>query len=164
MEEKIVLDSKSFEALAVDNRVRILKSLKQRRKTLSEIAKEMDISVSGAKEHLQKLEQANLVEKKDDGHKWKYYELTKKGTGIVAPKELKVWILLGLSLIALVLSLMPLHNEVVNEKIAPTSSGMEKQDILDTDQTPLMPIITVISAITIALCLAILIGNRIWKR
>jgi DNA-binding transcriptional ArsR family regulator len=105
-EEKIVLDSRSFEALAVESRVRILKSLRERRKTLSELAEGMKMSVSGTKEHLQVLEEAGLVRKMDDGHKWKYYELTKKGSEIVAPKELRVWILLSISTIALVMSVM----------------------------------------------------------
>jgi DNA-binding transcriptional ArsR family regulator len=104
-EDKIVLDRKSFEALAVDSRVKILKSLKERRKTLSEIAKEQGMSVSGVKEHLETLEGVGLIEKKDDGHKWKYYELTKKGGNIVAPRELRVWILLSMSFIALMASM-----------------------------------------------------------
>ncbi|MEW6723206.1 MAG: winged helix-turn-helix domain-containing protein [Candidatus Micrarchaeota archaeon] len=104
-EEKIVLDRQSFEALAVDTRVKILKSLKARRKTLSEIAKEQGMSVSGIKEHLETLEKVGLIIKKDDGHKWKYYELTKKGSDIVAPKELRVWILLSISTFALVASM-----------------------------------------------------------
>ncbi len=105
-EEKVVLDRKSFEALAVDTRVKILKSLKERRKTLSEIAKEQGMSVSGIKEHLETLEAVGLIEKKDDGHKWKYYELTKKGADIVAPRELRVWILLSISTIAFAAALM----------------------------------------------------------
>jgi DNA-binding transcriptional ArsR family regulator len=104
-EEKIVLDRKSFEALAVDTRVKILKSLKERRKTLSELAKEQSMSVSGVKEHLETLEGVGLIEKIDDGHKWKYYELTKKGSDIVAPRELRVWILLSISTLALVASM-----------------------------------------------------------
>ncbi|MBD3210359.1 ArsR family transcriptional regulator [Candidatus Micrarchaeota archaeon] len=108
MEDKIVLDRKSFEALAAESRVRILKALKQRRKTLSEISKELEMSVSGTKEHLQNLEDAGLIQKMDDGHKWKYYELTKKGKGVVGPKELKVWILLSLSTVALVVSMFSL--------------------------------------------------------
>ena len=106
MDDKIVLDRKSFEALAVDTRVRILKSLKERRKTLSEIAEEQDMSVSGIKEHLAVLEKVGLIEKIDDGHKWKYYELTKKGKEIVGPKELRVWILLSMSTFALVASML----------------------------------------------------------
>ena len=105
MDEKIVLDRKSFEALAVDTRVRILKSLRERRKTLTEISKEQDMSVSGIKEHLEVLEQVGLIEKIDDGHKWKYYDLTKKGKEIVAPKEVKVLILLSTSILALLASI-----------------------------------------------------------
>jgi len=108
MEDKVVLDRKSFEALAAGTRVKILKSLKQRRKTLSELSKELDMSISGTKEHLQNLEDAELVVKIDDGHKWKYYELTKKGKGIIGPKELKVWILLSISSMAFIVSVMAL--------------------------------------------------------
>lgn len=108
MEDKVVLDRKSFEALAADTRVKILKSLKERRKTLSELSKELEMSVSGTKEHLQNLEDAELVVKMDDGHKWKYYELTKKGKGIIGPKELKVWILLSISSMAFIVSMMAL--------------------------------------------------------
>jgi len=103
-DDKIVLDRKSFEALAVDTRVKILKSLKERRKTLTEISKEQNMSVSGIKEHLETLEKVGLIEKIDDGHKWKYYELTKKGKEIVAPKEVKVLIMLSISIIALIAS------------------------------------------------------------
>jgi DNA-binding transcriptional ArsR family regulator len=107
MEEgKVILDRRSFEALAVDTRVRILKSLKARRKTLSELAEEMGMSVSGVKEHLEVLERADLVRKMDDGHKWKYYELTGKGGELVAPKELRVWVVLSISMVVLALSVL----------------------------------------------------------
>lgn len=105
-DDKIVLDRKSFEALAVDTRVKILKSLKERRKTLTEIAKEQGMSVSGIKEHLSTLEGVGLIEKKDDGHKWKYYELTRKGRDIVGPKEVRVLILLSISILTLLASLV----------------------------------------------------------
>ena len=108
MEDKIVLDRKSFEALAADTRVKIMKSLKERRKTLSELSKELMMSVSGTKEHLQNLEDADLIEKIDDGHKWKYYELTKKGKEIIGPREIKVWILLSISTVALIFSVFAL--------------------------------------------------------
>lgn len=101
MGEGIVLDRKSFEALAVETRVKLLKSLRERRKTLTELAEERGMSVSGIKEHLAVLEKAELVRKMDDGHKWKYYELTGKGGEVVAPKELKVWLLLSISAVAL---------------------------------------------------------------
>lgn len=104
-EEKIILDRRSFEALAVDTRVKILKSLKERRKTLSELSAELGMSVSGIKEHLETLENVSLIKKIDDGHKWKYYELTKKGKDLVGPRELRVMVLLSISLFALVASM-----------------------------------------------------------
>jgi len=121
-EDRIVLDRKSFEALAVDTRVRILKSLKERRKTLSEIAKEQKMSVSGVKEHLETLEGVGLIMKMDDGHKWKYYELTRKGTDIVAPRELRVWILLSISVIALAASMTALVWPPIGEQALPEAA------------------------------------------
>jgi predicted transcriptional regulator len=130
-EDKIVLDRKSFEALAVDSRVKILKSLKERRKTLSEIAKEQGMSVSGTKEHLETLEKVGLIEKKDDGHKWKYYELTKKGSDIVGPRELRVWILLSLSALALIASVMAMVWAPAPEmQMQATAGGLQNMDAL----------------------------------
>ncbi len=128
-DDKIVLDRKSFEALAVDTRVKILKSLKERRKTLTEIAKEQDMSVSGIKEHLSVLERVGLIEKKDDGHKWKYYELTKKGRGIVGPKELKVMILLSTSILALIASVFLMFGPMAQAPMAePADVQVERTD------------------------------------
>jgi DNA-binding transcriptional ArsR family regulator len=106
-EDKIILDKKSFGALAVDSRVNILKALKERRKTLSELSDELGLSVSSTKEHLGKLVDAELIIKVEDGHKWKYYELTRKGEKLVSPDQtVRVMVLLGISLIAFVWSFM----------------------------------------------------------
>jgi len=99
-EEKITIDRKTFKTLASDTRIGILKSLKVRRKTLSELAKEHSMSVSTIKEHLENLVAAGLIVQIDDGHKWKYYELTRKGSAVLNPEERKVWIMLSLSAIA----------------------------------------------------------------
>jgi DNA-binding transcriptional ArsR family regulator len=106
-EEKIVLDKKSFGALAVDSRVNILKALRERRKTLSELSNELGLSVSSTKEHLGKLVDAELIIKVEDGHKWKYYELTRKGEKLVSPNQtVRVMVLLGIAVIAFVWSFM----------------------------------------------------------
>jgi DNA-binding transcriptional ArsR family regulator len=102
MEDTIKLDRKSFEALAAESRVRVLKALTQRRKTLSELAKELGLSASTMKEHLGVLSGAGLVIQRDEGRKWKYYELTRKGKGIVKPHELRVLIMLAVSLLLVV--------------------------------------------------------------
>ncbi|VVC04001.1 Bacterial regulatory protein, arsR family [Candidatus Burarchaeum australiense] len=101
MDEKITLDKKSFEALAADTRVKVLKSLAERRKTLSELAAQLGLSPSTVKEHMQVLGAAGLVDLKDEGRKWKYYELTRKGKSIVQPQELKIWVVLSLTIVAI---------------------------------------------------------------
>ncbi len=100
-EEKITLDRDVFRVLASDTRVNILKSLDRRRKTLTELSKEFGMSVSTVKEHLDNLVRAGLIEQKDEGYKWKYYELTKKGKSILHPEDMRVWILLGVSVLGL---------------------------------------------------------------
>ncbi|MDD4468213.1 MAG: winged helix-turn-helix domain-containing protein [Candidatus ainarchaeum sp.] len=97
MNEKIVLDDKSFKALSADSRVGILKSLNERRRTLSELSQKLDLGNSTIKEHCDILVSADLIKQIDEGRKWKYYELTQKGKQIVSPnlmEEVKVLILL----------------------------------------------------------------------
>ncbi len=99
MDDTIKLDRRSFEALAADSRVRILKSLAQQRKTLTELAKEIGLSNSTMKEHLDVLVRAGLIIQRDEGRKWKYYDLTRKGHGIASPHPTRVLIMLALSLL-----------------------------------------------------------------
>ena len=73
------LSPEDFGALSAERRMGMLKSLGERRKTLTELSREEGVSLPTAKEHLEKLEKTGFVEKKDEGRKWKYYELTKKG-------------------------------------------------------------------------------------
>ena len=104
MEEKITLDRDTFKTLASDTRVGILKSLSRRRKMLTELSKESGMSPSTIKEHLDNLVKAELVVQKDDGHKWKYYELTRKGKNVLAPGENRIWIILSLSAMAIMVT------------------------------------------------------------
>ncbi len=60
------------------------------------------MSVSTIKEHLDNLVSVNLIVQIDDGHKWKYYELTKKGKDILHSEDKRIWILLGLSAVGIV--------------------------------------------------------------
>lgn len=93
-DEKIVLDRAAFKALASDTRVDILKQLNERRKTLTEISESLKLSVPTVKEHLSNLSNAELISMKDEGRKWKYYELTEKGKAVLYPERRKIWILL----------------------------------------------------------------------
>ncbi len=99
---EISLDKETFKALASQTRVDVLKLLGQRRYMQSEIASVLNFSVPTVKEHLSALEKAGLVERHDEGRKWKYYSLTRKGHGVLHPEELKIWIVLGLFLFSIV--------------------------------------------------------------
>ncbi len=100
-EEKITLDKEVFKTLASGTRVDILKSLDSRRKTLSELSKQLGMSVSTVKEHLDNLVSVGLIEQMDEGYKWKYYELTMKGRDILHPEDKKIWIMLGISVLGI---------------------------------------------------------------
>jgi len=76
----VEFSKKELKALLCDSRIKILKSLKKRRKTLAELSRELSLSKSTVHEHLTKLMEVGLVEKKvNPSRKWVYYELTEKG-------------------------------------------------------------------------------------
>ncbi len=90
--DEIVLDRRTFEALAMESRVKILKALKERRKTQSELSKELSLAPSTVSEHLEKMLDAGLIARKKDHHKWIYYELTEKGQHILSPQKASVFV------------------------------------------------------------------------
>jgi len=98
---KITLDSRTFQALASSTRLSVLRALDERRKTLSELARDLGLNKATVHEHLQLLTAAELVRKKDEGRKWIYYELTWTGTRILHPQETTTFnLLLSLSALA----------------------------------------------------------------
>ena len=98
----IRLDKETFKALASGTRVDILKLLGQRRHMQTEIAAVLSLSTPTVKEHLDALEKAGLVERHEEGRKWKYYSLSKKGKGVLNPEEMKIWIVLALFVFSVV--------------------------------------------------------------
>ena len=116
-DEKITLDKETFKVLSSDTRIRILKLLGKRRMTLSEVSACLEMSVSAVKEHLGTLVSAELIQQMDEGHKWKYYQLTGRGREIVAPAEKRVMIVLGLSAVALITSLYTLAGNIVQQPV-----------------------------------------------
>ncbi len=85
--DKISIDKKTLFALASETRIEILRKLDERRLTLTEIAEELEISKPAIKKHINKLEEAGLIRKKDEGRKWIYYEITEKGEQILHPES-----------------------------------------------------------------------------
>jgi predicted transcriptional regulator len=86
-EETTEMSVEDLGVLTAPRRIEMMKSLSQRRKTLTEISKEEGISLPTTKEHLEKLEGRGFIKKIDTGHKWKYYELTRKGKKIMDSAE-----------------------------------------------------------------------------
>jgi len=101
--DEITLSINEFKALASDTRTGIIKLLDERNHTLSEISKKLELAAPTVKQHLSVLEQADLIQCSDEGRKWKYYNLTKKGRKIVHPKTpSSVMIILGASVVGMV--------------------------------------------------------------
>jgi DNA-binding transcriptional ArsR family regulator len=143
-DDKIVLDRITFKALAADTRINILKSLSNRRKTLSELSKELSMSVSTIKEHLEILVNCGLIKVKDEGYKWKYYNLTEKGLSVLNPARKKLWIVLVCSLFSMVgvgvslfQNLFIKKDEVVMDVMVQSSSVVESDsfDAVSTMRT-----------------------------
>ena len=95
----ITLDRESFKALASEVRVEILKQLDARRMTVTDLSHTMALAKPTLLEHLDRLVTAGLVKKVDEGRKWIYYELTKRGRNILRPHQVKIMISLALSVL-----------------------------------------------------------------
>lgn len=93
----ITLDRESFKALASEVRVEILKQLDDHRQTVTDLSKSLSLAKPTLLEHLDRLVSANLIVKKDEGRKWIYYELTRRGRHILRPHQVKIMISLALS-------------------------------------------------------------------
>jgi len=103
MDGNILLSKSEFKALASDTRTSIIKLLKQRNHTLTELSKKVHLAAPTVKQHLEVLEKADLIEELDEGRKWKYYHLSKKGKNIFSPEpRSNILIVIGVSIIALV--------------------------------------------------------------
>lgn len=101
MFEKVELGKTAFKALASDTRIDILKKLCERRKTVSELSREMGIEKSAILKHLEKLAGAELVNRVENANEFVYYEVTIKGRGVIYQNEkIKVVIVLASSLLA----------------------------------------------------------------
>lgn len=105
IEDAVVMDKKTFKSLTSETRTDILKLLKKRNHTLSEIAEKLKISKTTAKEHIDVLLEGRLIEQVPSNHKWKYYTLTEDGRKIVGGEgPTRVVILIATAIIGLLIS------------------------------------------------------------
>ena len=131
--EIISLDQQSFKALAGTKRIAILKSLNSRNKTQSELSQDLKLSVPTIKEHLNLLANAGLIEEINDGHKWKYFKLTRKGQKLMKPNdEMKIMLVLSTSFIAMlagIFSIMLNAGNGISQAARDSSSELMKSTI-----------------------------------
>lgn len=123
------LDRDSLKALSTDTRQDIIKLLSERPHTSSELSKKLNKHVTTISEHLDILEDAKLIRRKDTGNKWVYYTLTDKGEKIFKPAYYTWVITLSLILVivafASLFGLYQLNNNQLNAAVSEKSmAGM----------------------------------------
>lgn len=83
---RVVLDKGALFALASDTRVEILQALRPMRRTVTQLAEELQIDKAAIHRHLQKLVDGGLVQRFED-HGFVYYGLAWKTRDILDPSE-----------------------------------------------------------------------------
>jgi len=118
------IDRKTLKALAADTRLDILKSLGKRRKMPSELSRELSLAPSTVIEHLNRLEEADLVRREETGHKWIYYNLTEKGESLIKPRfPVQFVLVLSISLIVIFAGFVYVNYTNSYVALAPLTKG-----------------------------------------
>jgi DNA-binding transcriptional ArsR family regulator len=107
-EDQVTLDRASFKALSSEARIRILKALDDKRMTLSDLSRKLDLAKPTLLEHLSKLETAILIRKEDEGRKWIYYSLSRKGKRILHPERTRIRLLFSFSAALIIVGMLVL--------------------------------------------------------
>src|SRR5438874_13269681 len=129
--DSLPLDSSLLKVLAADSRRDILRLLKQRRMTLTEMSTQMGLKKATVLEHLKKLTDSGLIKRMEDERLWVYYELTRQGSRIVNPGRTRFYLIMSATAVAglliggmLVAALVHQAPHILN---APSSSSSAPQ-------------------------------------
>ncbi|AKG91888.1 Helix-turn-helix domain [Geoglobus ahangari] len=79
-----------LKVLSNDTRIEILKNLSNRRYTVSELSKILDVKKQLINYHMKVLESSGLVKRVENGRKWVYYELTDLSRKILASWKIRI--------------------------------------------------------------------------
>jgi DNA-binding transcriptional ArsR family regulator len=160
-----------FEALVSETRIAILKKLDRRAMTLSELARELGLAKSAVHEHLAKLADAGLVEKRDAGRKWVYYHLTPKARGILHPEERhRILVLLSSALLALLggvftgLKYLRVAGEVAESRVTFEAAPKAMETPVAEAVRTTKPYLALSIALLAASLLLFFLAYRAWKR
>ncbi len=128
---EIILRKEEFKALSSDTRIELIRLLKERNYTLSEMSAKLKMSSPTIKQHLDTLAHSDLIEQKDEGRKWKYYSLTRKGKKLIEPETPKIMILWAATLLG-VLSIFFLAFSITEN---PFSEEIKIQNTFSASET-----------------------------
>lgn len=129
---KVTLDMTAFKALASDTRLDILRALDGKKMSLKEISKVTRLNKATLHEHLQKLNEAGLVKRKErEGHKWVYYKLTWKGEGLLHPENTRIVVMFTATFVALAVGIVQLLQFVKGYIVTKTYSTPGSKYIFD---------------------------------
>jgi|SRR3989344_4535780 len=150
--DKIVIDNITLKALTVETRVKILKLLLKNKLTQTDIAENLKLSIPAIKEHLDFLEKSNLVNKLEEGRKWKYYQVTEKTKGLFNSEYYKFIIALGVFFISAGLSFIISLQKSATFIMEKSEIGVINEQIIPTkDSSILLLLLLFISLITLIL-------------
>jgi DNA-binding transcriptional ArsR family regulator len=121
----ITLDRRAFKALASETRVEILKKLDGTQKTVSDLARDLDMNKATMFQHLEQLVDVGLVKKDSEEDrattvkeapnvapvqgppkKWVYYRLSWKGKNVLHPERVKIALALSIAVVSCLLVLV----------------------------------------------------------
>lgn len=99
-DERFALRPEDFRILASDSRVAILKALDERQMTGTELGKKLGLEKSTVAQHLDRLVEGGLVQRKEDDRLWVYYTLAPRGRRLLHPPRAGFSLLLAGSLLS----------------------------------------------------------------
>lgn len=142
--DALPLDRDALKLLASDTRMDILKALRARRMTVSELATTLRLQKSTVFEHVAKLVDGGFLTRHDDpAREWVYYELSSKARKLFSPVSTRIVLLLSSMVAAgLVVAL------AVALTMQPTSGGdaysarVDRDVLLAGAETPLTAWVT----------------------
>ena len=104
---ELPLDGELLKLLASDTRREILVRLRERRMTLSELAKVLGLGKATISEHLRKLVDADLVRRHDDPDRmWVYHSLSARGLDLMEPRRVRFTFVWAAGLAALLVGIV----------------------------------------------------------
>jgi DNA-binding transcriptional ArsR family regulator len=98
---EVPIKQQALKLLASDTRLAILKRLDERRMTVSELSRALELNKSTVHEHLGKLVEGGLVRRDaSPDREWVYYDLTKTARYVLRPASARFVLMMGAAVLA----------------------------------------------------------------